>query len=180
MGKDRVNLSTKRFMSLLVPNQKKIYMFIRYLVPGRTDADDILQETLTEMWNKFDDYQDGTNFVAWGRAIARYKVLSFIQKKKSFGVHFSEKTIHFLQDEACSVQPHNTTIERMETLKECISKLPQKQKKLLCLRYEQDMTFDGIAGQFGLSIPAVYKAISRIHASLAKCIRLALHLKGAI
>ena len=106
MEKDRQSHETRQFMSLLVPNQKKIYAFIRYLVPNRTHADDILQDTLTEMWNKFDDYQDGTNFISWGLAIAKYKVLTFVRKKRSFNIHFNEKTISLLQNEATSTQRH--------------------------------------------------------------------------
>lgn len=180
MERDRQNEETKRFMSLLVPNQKKIYAFIRYLVPSRTDADDILQDTLTEMWNKFDQYQDGTNFVSWGLTIAKYKVMSFVRKKKSFGVHFSEKTIGLLQKEVVSTQRHNTLIERIEILKECTSKLSNKEKRMLHLRYEQGLTFEKISGQFCVSIPAIYKAVSRTHASLAKCVQSALRLRGAL
>lgn len=177
---DRQNKETRRFMSLLVPNQKKIYAFIRYLVPSRTDADDILQDTLAEMWTKFSEYKDGTNFVSWGLTIAKYKVMSFTSKKRSLNAHFSEKTLHLLQQDAESHQCHSEILERIEILKECTSKLPEKEKKLLRLRYEQDLTLDGIARQFGISIPAIYKAISRIHTSLAKCVRLALRIRGAL
>jgi RNA polymerase sigma-70 factor (ECF subfamily) len=177
---DIKNLETKRFMSLLVPHQKKIYAFIRYLVPRRTDADDILQETLTEMWNKFDEYREGTNFVSWGLTIARYKIMSFTNKKRPFSLQFSDKTLGLIQDEAQSTCPHKTIMERIEILKECMTKLSDKEKKLLRLRYEQDLTFEHIARQFRLSIPAIYKALSRIHASLAKCVRLTLRLREVL
>ena len=175
MKEDRLSINTARFMSLLVPNQKEIYAFVRYLVPCRADADDILQETLAEMWNKFDDYQDGTNFVAWGITVAKYKVLTFIRKKKTFSAHLDEKTIQVLHNHATSSHLHDTFTDRMEVLKKCISKLSQKQGKYLSLRYEQDLTFEGIAKQFGLSIPAIYKTLSLIQANLAKCVRRTLH-----
>jgi len=180
LADERKELDTKQFMSLLVPNQKKIYAFIRYLVPGRADADDILQETLTEMWNKFHEYRDGTNFVAWGLTIARYKIMSFNQKKRPSNFQFSDSTLNLIQQEAESTHPHTAIMERVEILKECAAKLSDKEKKLLRLRYEQDQTFEHIAGQYSLSIPAIYKALSRIHASLAKCIRLTLRLRGAL
>lgn len=180
MKEDRKNLDTRRFMGLLVPNQKKIYAFIRYLVPNRADADDILQETLTEMWNKFDDYQEGSNFVGWGVTIARYKILSFVSRKKSKAHHFSEQTLNLLQNDVEHTHRHNTIIERIDILKDCIAKLSDKEKKLLHFRYEKDLTFEHIADRFSLSIPAIYKALSRIHASLAKCIRMTLRLRGAL
>jgi RNA polymerase sigma-70 factor (ECF subfamily) len=52
------------FLGLLVPNQRRIQAFILTLVPNVADAEDIYQETLSEMWNKFDSFEVGTDFVA--------------------------------------------------------------------------------------------------------------------
>ena len=106
-----------------MPNQKKIYAFIRYLVPSRTDADDILQDTLTEMWNKFHEFREGTNFVSWGLTIARYKIMSFTRKKKPFSLQFSDKTLKLIQKEAESAHPHTAIIERIEILKRMHGKI---------------------------------------------------------
>lgn len=46
-------LNQKRFMSLLIPNQRQIHSYILVLVGNRSDADDILQDTLAEMWNEW-------------------------------------------------------------------------------------------------------------------------------
>ncbi|MCK4629078.1 MAG: hypothetical protein KAT56_08735, partial [Sedimentisphaerales bacterium] len=58
--------NTERFLKLLMANDKRIYAFILTLVPGRIDADDLMQETVTIMWRKFDDFEPGRDFVAWG------------------------------------------------------------------------------------------------------------------
>ena len=55
------NLRIQKFMALLVPNQRRIHAYILYLVPNSSDAEDILQETLAEIWNKFDDFKEGSN-----------------------------------------------------------------------------------------------------------------------
>lgn len=167
-------------MGLLVPNQRQVHAFILYLVPNRTDADDILQDTLAEMWNKFSDYQEGTNFVSWGLTIAKYKVYQFIQKSKTYRLHFDPELMHLLQQEETLSQGGQLTQEKIEALKECVAKLQEKEKKMLQLRYEKNLTFGGIAGQSGVSIPAVYKALSRVHARLARCIEFTLRWRGAV
>ncbi len=58
----------ERFMRLLLANQQRIYGLILALVPNWNDADDIMQETSAVMWAKFDDYEAGTDFAAWGYA----------------------------------------------------------------------------------------------------------------
>jgi RNA polymerase sigma-70 factor (ECF subfamily) len=68
----------------------------------------------------------------------------------------------------------------LDVLKECVSKLQSKEKEMLQMRYEQNLTFEGIAAQSGVSVPAIFKALGRIHARLARCIDLTLRLRGAV
>ena len=46
------NKETKAFISLLVPNQRRIQAFILTLVPNINDAEDIYQETISEMCHR--------------------------------------------------------------------------------------------------------------------------------
>jgi RNA polymerase sigma-70 factor (ECF subfamily) len=167
---DKAEEDAKKFMSLLVPNQRQIYAFILCLTANRTEADDILQDTLAEMWSKFNDYQDGTNFTAWAVTIARYKVMHSIDKNKSYRFHFEPRLLELLQQEIVSRQTERHEKDKIEALKECVQKLHQKEKSMLKMRYEDNLTFEGIAGRVGVSVPAVYKALSRVHTRLARCI----------
>ena len=47
---------TERFLHLLTENQGRIYAHVLSLSPHRSDADDIMQDTITVMWRKFGDY----------------------------------------------------------------------------------------------------------------------------
>jgi RNA polymerase sigma-70 factor (ECF subfamily) len=170
MKNDSNNLKTKEFMTLLIPNQSRIHAFILYLVPNHNDADDILQETFTEMWNKFNDYTAGTNFVAWAITIAKYKILNYRKKKYKQFIGLKNETIEILQKEG--IKSLDTVDEQIDTLKKCIEKLTVREKKYLRLRYENSLTFKRIADQFGISIQAVCKTISRIHTRLIRCVRL--------
>lgn len=163
-------------MSLLVPNQRRIHAFILYLVPNSSDADDILQETLAEMWNKFESFEQGSNFIAWSFTIAKYKILSFRQKNKSSKVIFSDNINSLLEKE--SKESLGFVQHEIEALKGCMEKLPGKHKSYILMRYEQGLTFREIASQVGISMQAVYKSICQIHASLAHCVQLSLHSEG--
>jgi len=55
-------------MELSLLGQKGIYAFILFLLISPSDADDILQETLTVMWKKFDEFESGTSFCGLGQA----------------------------------------------------------------------------------------------------------------
>ena len=73
-GLDNTNAGYEAFLQLLTANQSRIMGFILAMVPNRSVADDILQETTLLMWEKFKNFQDGTNFTAWGISIAKNKI----------------------------------------------------------------------------------------------------------
>ena len=61
---DKSNISpNEQFVSLLMTYQKRIYGFILTLVPNRSYAEEIMQETVMVMCRKFNDFEKGSNFL---------------------------------------------------------------------------------------------------------------------
>jgi RNA polymerase sigma-70 factor (ECF subfamily) len=163
---------TDLFLTLLTPVQTRIYAFILSLCPNRVESEDILQETILTMWNKFDTYVSGTDFLAWAVTIAKYNVLTHRNKTKRSCSHFDEKTLELLQLQ--TPQFLQTIDERLDVLDECVKKLPETSKTLVRLRYDKGLPTQTIAERFDLSTRAVYKKLSHIHNVLMNCIRLTL------
>ena len=162
--------ATREFMNLLVPNQRRILAYIISMIPRKNDAEDVLQETLTEMWNKFDQFDIGTDFVAWGVTIAKYKVLEFRKRNKDSKLQFSDKLTKILEEE--SDQKIKNISGHIDALKKCTKKLALKEINFLKLRYEHDLTLKKIAERTGMSLQGVHRSISIIHTRLVRCIRL--------
>jgi RNA polymerase sigma-70 factor (ECF subfamily) len=72
--------SRRELVGLLSRHQRKIFAYLYTLVPNRADADDLLQETCLTIYEKFDEFEDGTDFVAWANRIAWWKVRQSRQK----------------------------------------------------------------------------------------------------
>ena len=158
------------FVPLLTAQQARIHNYILSLVPNFNDADDILQDTTRLMWEKFDDFEAGTDFLAWGKKIAYFLVLEYYRKKKKdnailFDQHLISKLDQNLQkfsDRSKDYQAH---------LKNCIQKLKEQDRKLLNLRYFKNQNAKELAVRYGCSIQYIYRNISRIHQLLIACIR---------
>lgn len=163
---------SKRFLSLLMRYQTRIHTYILYQIPNRTDAEDILQDTIVVMLDKFPEFQEGTNFLAWGITIARYKIMSFKQKNRSSKMIFDDSMIDLFEKETTSNL--DSFKEESEVLRDCIRKLPTRHKKYLRLRYEQSLSYREIGQQIAISMQAVYKTMTRIHITLLNCVRLSL------
>ena len=165
IDQDRVQL----FLRLHTANQHRIYGFIMSFVSNWTDSDDVYQETLSVLWKKFDEFVPGTNFLSWAFKIAHFQVLSYRKKKNIHRKHFSQAVVENLSEIANS--SGNDSDMSLQALRKCIKKLPEQERRLLSLRYEDGATIKRVAQRIERSVNTLYKTYSRIHVQLFNCIR---------
>ena len=139
------------------------------LVHNSADAEDILQDTASIMWRKFDDFEPGTSFINWGKAIARYRIMKYRTKQKNSWLKFDNEIID-------SLMPHSEPIfnvinDRAKALQNCISKLDGKDHKVIKMRYEQEATIRQVAKKMQRPVHGLYKTMARIHDSLHRCVQ---------
>lgn len=166
----------ERFLALYSINQKRIFSFILALVPKRVDAEDVLQQTMLEMWRLFDRFEAGTNFSAWGMKIARFQILKFRRQQQKKGALFfpNDQTFQVLLDQANHTPPKKDY--RLPALEGCIKKLQEKERHLLNMRYEKGLTYQVLAEKTHHSLTGMYKIMAKIHTKLQRCIHMTVSL----
>ena len=158
-----------QFLPLLTANHHRIYGYILSLLPVRADADDIMQEATLIMWKKFRDFHPGTDFVSWGIAIARNLLLNYRKNKYNKVLHLNDEAIKVIEAKSEGFMKKVDT--RMDVLKQCVKKLPSRDRLLIRLRYEFEMPVKIIAERLGKNLKTIYKSMARIQDVLARCIR---------
>ncbi|MGV3533007.1 MAG: sigma-70 family RNA polymerase sigma factor [Chthoniobacteraceae bacterium] len=145
--------------------------FIRSLVPDRSLADDVLQETFLTVTRKAADFVPETNFVRWSCTVARYKVLEARRSSGRAGMLLSEEAI-----EALSVSEAAPAAGfRLELLRQCMEALTPAMRQVVDLRYQGDHKPGEIAARIGWTPEAVYVALSRARSALRACVNQKLH-----
>ena len=71
----------ERFMALYSSHQRRLYLYTVTLMCGAADAEDVFQEANLVLWQKFSQYQEGTNFFAWACQIIRHKAMKHREKR---------------------------------------------------------------------------------------------------
>ncbi len=160
------------FVRLLVKNQRRIHGFILTLLPRGQDAEDALQEASLVAWKKFDSFEIGTDFARWACTIARYEVLRIRSRQKASHLIFDDALVESLADR-CS-ERGEVLDQLFSVLDECRKKLTPEDDDLLQRVYEDQASTKQVAEELGRPVDSIYKALSRIRRSLAKCIRFAL------
>jgi RNA polymerase sigma-70 factor, ECF subfamily len=164
------------FGRLFVRYQARIYGYIRSLVVYRSDAEDLLQETASVLWRKFDEFRPGTDFLAWALQVARYQVMYFRQRQKRDVLQFSDRFVDVMS--ADTVTEAARLGDLQELLDGCLDKLPPADRDLFELRYQSDLPTRALAEQLGRPSSTVYNAITRIRRTVVECVERALRHGG--
>lgn len=155
------------FFKLYGNCQNRLYVFLYMMVHNENDAEDLLQETVTSLWERFDKFRPDSNFTAWAMTIARRKAINFLKKNARSRPHLSDG---FYQQIADLEIEEDDLSERSEALKHCLKRLREIDRRLLLMRYERNISMVKIAEIFGRSTNGIYHTMSRIHSVLRQCI----------
>ena len=159
--------SAKDFVHLMSVNQINIYAYIMSIVGNVNDADDIMQNTSAHMWERFSDFKNGTDFVAWGISIAYYKIKEFRKSKNRH--QFSDEVLEIIHEKS-KKEMADVNIYT-EKLNQCLSKLSHDDLTLVRLRYESGNSVKRISLRVNKTVQTVYLKLSKIHGMLSRCIK---------
>ena len=167
----------KQLMLLMTQHQRRIFSYIYTLVPSRSDAEDILQETSLVICEKFSDFKIGTDFAAWACQIAYWEVRRARQKFARAKVVFDQEIVDALAQTASAMIDEVSV--RHEALGRCLQRLHPRDRELVLTRYEPGCGVEQAAQRSGRSIEAAYKALGRIRKMLLDCVSNQLAAEGA-
>jgi RNA polymerase sigma-70 factor (ECF subfamily) len=156
------------FVQLLGQNQRRIYLYVMSMVPNRTDAEEIIQESNLVLWREFGRFEPGTHFAAWACKVAFHQVLAWRKRRQRDRLQFSEEFLNAVGEEAATGIDHLE--ERSQALAGCIDRLPERHRDLIRWRYRDGLDIEAVSRQAGRTVEAVYRALSRIRQTLYDCV----------
>lgn len=162
-----MSLSPDEFVHLTLKHRSRFYGAVLAMMPGNQDVDDVVQETVSTMWQKVKTFEPGTDFGAWGCTIARFKVLEHIRKKK--GSHVLPVEILELVGKEF-IDDTKELEARSNALQSCVQRLEPKEQELIRLRFYADKTLRATAEAAEMPESTVRKTLQRVFAKLDKCI----------
>jgi RNA polymerase sigma-70 factor (ECF subfamily) len=158
----------EEFVPLLSANTRRIYTYILTLMPNRADAEEILQEVNVLLWQRFHEFEPGTNFGAWACRVAYYKSLHFLERRKLHPTAFSDSMLESLDAEMIAMD--DSLDSEYQALADCLSKLSQEDRELITFRYADGGAPQRMAEVFDRPIRQIYRALDRIRRALLECV----------
>lgn len=159
---------TTQFIQLLTAHQSRLYAYVLSLVLDQNEADDVLQQTNSILWQKASDFEIGTNFVAWSFRIAYYQVLAHRKGKQRDRLIFDEDLLSEIS--ATATQCDESFETRQRLLRVCLAKLSERHRDFVRRRYSTGSSLQSIADDTDTAVNNVKQILFRARAVLTKCV----------
>jgi RNA polymerase sigma-70 factor (ECF subfamily) len=156
------------FSRKLTALQRPLYAYILTLLPNRTEAEDILQETNLILCRKAGEYDPEGHFQGWAFNIARFQVMGHMSKHKRSKLYFSPDIIENLAEEA--VDSIQMDLSR-RALQVCYELLPKHMKAMAKLRFREDKSLLEISRILKRPMGSVSATLHRIRLNLISCVK---------
>jgi RNA polymerase sigma-70 factor (ECF subfamily) len=132
----------------------------------RAEAEDIAQDALLRAWRTRGSLRDDGARMSWLAAIVRNEALRELARKRPLPSDLIEAA-HGCEDDRVLA-----TVERAD-LRAALARLSERDRQLVRLRYDEDMTQEAIASRLGIPLGTVKVRLHRVRAKLRRSIGVA-------
>ncbi len=157
------------FRQLILTYQTRVYHVIRRMVLIHEDADDLTQNTFIKAHQHIDKFQQQSSLFTWLYRIASNEALTFLEKKKKR--YFFSIDDHQDKMESYLDHPGSLNGDQIQLLlQKALLKLPDKQRLVFHLKYQEKLTYEQMSEITGTSVGALkasyHLAVKKIEHSL--------------
>jgi RNA polymerase sigma-70 factor (ECF subfamily) len=153
---------------LVVKHRHGLLAYVYGVLPDAHIAEDLFQEVCVVAVQKAAEFQDGTNFAAWARTIARNKLREHLRRRS--GVAVDDAFFEGLESAFDAVRAGLDPDARKDALRRCLGELQARARQMLVWRYDEGLSAAGIAERSGQSRASVNSLLQRIREILRDCV----------
>ncbi|ALU74366.1 RNA polymerase sigma factor [Tenacibaculum finnmarkense] len=155
--KDYINGKELAIELLIKRHQQRLYSFIYSKVQNRDTTEDLFQDTFIKVIKtlKKGNYNEEGKFLPWVMRISHNLIIDFFRKNNRMPKFKNTEDFDIfsvLTDSSLNVENKIIKEQILADVKELLEELPEEQKEVLKMRIYNDMSFNEIAENTGVSI----------------------------
>lgn len=155
--KNYIDGNQKALEILIKRHQQRLYSFIYSKIPNRDITEDIFQDTFIKVIRtlKKGKYNEEGKFLPWMMRIAHNLVIDYFRKSNrlpKFNTSDEFDIFSVIRDETINAESKIIKEQICNDVKVLIEELPVEQKEVLIMRIYNDMSFNEISENTGVSI----------------------------
>jgi RNA polymerase sigma-70 factor (ECF subfamily) len=168
------NLENHRLkvQSLFIQHHSQIRNLIHCLLPHFSAADDLLQECFLTISSKAAEFSLESNFLAWVRAIIRYKILALQRDFQRQPEMLAPDVLESLMADAPEPELPEVETAIRTGIRKCIERLAPAAREIIRMRYFGQHGPSEIARVRNSSVNAINVTLARARDALRRCIEI--------
>ena len=169
----------RAYADLMRYYREPIYMMLLRMTHNPTEADDLTIETFGKAFCQLHSYTPTNTFATWLFAIASNSGIDYIRRRRLETVSLSnismrneDETIEFpLPSDEANPEEALITTQRGELLREVVGQLKPRYRKIVQMRYFEELSYDEIAEKLKIPLGTVKIQLRRARMLLAEILK---------
>jgi len=174
----RIVTDREQFIKHFTDVEHALRAYLLAATRNLNDTDDLFQAVWIVLWNKFDQFDASRSFRSWAIGVARFEVLKWKRQRARSREVLSEEAISLLAESA-EEHTQEINIHRI-LLRECLKRVNGLRRRVLDMKYSENMKAREIAHAVGRSVEAVEMLLVRVRRVLQSCIEQKLKTQAAL
>ena len=166
----------KAYAELMDRYQSAIFHLVNRMVFSEDDAEDLTIETFTKAFKRLHQYTPAFAFSTWLFKIASNHTIDFIRKKRinalsldrGFSNAEGDRMEISVKDDGLDPMEALQKQERIERMREVVSQLKDRYRRLVELRYFEEKSYEEISEELNLPLGTVKAQLFRARDMMAK------------
>jgi RNA polymerase sigma-70 factor (ECF subfamily) len=143
------------FAAAVETHKAMVYSIAWQFLHDRVAADELAQDVFLQLHKSWAGIQSPAHMLFWLRKVATHRAIDAARKRKAKPETSLEET-----DEPTALERvHDSFLASY--LKRMVASLPEKQRSVMVLRYQEEMELEEIAKVLGMNVSTVKTQISR-------------------
>ena len=159
------------FLPLFLEVQSDLRAFIGAMVRDPVTREDVFQEVSMVLWKSFAKYDPSRSFGAWARGVAARKILEDHRLRARLPEAFPQEVIEAVAAGFAEEHGRGAWRDREQALNQCLELLPERSAALIADRYQKGQAVEDLATETGMTVEAIYQALSRLRKQLRECVQ---------
>ncbi len=159
----------KAYANLMHYYRDTIYFMLLKMTNNADDADDLTIEAFGKAFNKLDQYTPDYAFSTWLFKIASNNCIDFIRKRKkelmnlgkSYENEESTELAHQIPSQSLDPEERFIEKQKIKLMREVVEKLKPHYRRLVELRYFEELSYEEIAEELQLPLGTVKAQLFR-------------------
>lgn len=130
--------------ALYVAFNRRIYAFALNRLQDPADAEQVVLDTMLEVWNNPERFRGESRFGTWVLGIARHKILDTLRGR---GMQHEDIGVEVEQIAAEDAGGYDVVLvqQHKELVRQCMNRLPEEQRECVHLAFFEDLPLQQIA-----------------------------------